>query len=53
MVAIGGSNPIFLGGLGSGGNQGLIAPQIKFFDVFYCFPPVVGFHVVGSKEDDC
>lgn len=33
---------------------GVISPgpaQIKFFDVYYVNPPVVGFHVMGDEED--
>jgi hypothetical protein len=51
MVIIGGNNPIFVGGLGTGGEVGVIAPQIKFFDVYYVCAPVVGFHVSANKEE--
>lgn len=49
MTIIGGPNPIFLGQAGLGKNFGQIAPQLKTFDVFYCQPPVVGFHVVPDE----
>jgi len=39
---------MYLAGAGSG--EGCPA-QIKFFDVYYVNPPVVGFHVIGSEED--
>jgi hypothetical protein len=39
---------IFLGTSGVGSNYGQIAPQLRFFDVYYTTPPVVGFHAVGS-----
>lgn len=41
---------LFLGTAGIGLNFGQIAPQIKFFDVYYTLPPVVGFHVIGDPE---
>lgn len=40
--------PLFVGD-GSLGSSG--APQIRFFDVYYVNPPVVGLQVVGSEED--
>ncbi len=41
--------PMFIseGGVGSP-----CAAQIKFFDVYYVNPPVVGFHVVGYGDCD-
>lgn len=40
--------PMFVGA----GTPGTAGPaQIKFFDVYYVNPPVVGFHVVGAEED--
>lgn len=41
--------PIFLrGSLPSG-----IGSQLRYFDVFYKQPPVVGWHVVGADEVEC
>jgi len=42
------SIPMFIteGGVGGAGPA-----QIKFFDVYYVNPPVVGFHVIGNEED--
>lgn len=46
--------PLFLGQTGIGENFGQIGAQIRYFDVFYVQPPVVGFHIVGeeSREAD-
>ena len=41
--------PMFLGSSGAGG---AIAPQIRFFDVYYTVPPVVGFTVIGSEMEE-
>jgi len=46
-----GSHILFLGESGIGTNFGQIAPQIRFFDVFYSLPPVVGFHVIAYGSD--
>jgi len=46
-----GATIVFLGdaGIGEGsGSTGLA--EIRDFDVFYCTPPVVGFHVVGDTQ---
>jgi len=40
-----GSIPLFITTSGVGG-QG--PAQIRFFDVYYTNPPVVGFHVLGG-----
>ena len=45
------SEPLFLENAGIGYNFGLIAPQIKYFDVFYTLPPVVGLQILGSDEE--
>lgn len=43
-----GSIPLFI----TEGVVGTAGPaRLKFFDVYYVVPPVVGFHVVGSEED--
>ncbi len=47
------SIPVFLGNAGIGLPHGDMPPQIRGFDVFYKFPIVVGFHVVGNKEIVC
>lgn len=52
MKFLGSSIPVFVGQAGVGQNFGQIAPQVQFFDVFYTNPPVVGFHVVGSVDDE-
>lgn len=43
-----GSHVLFLGDTGIGSNFGQIAPQIKYFDIYYTLPPVVGFQVLGG-----
>ena len=45
----GGPNPIFLGTLSGGGVEGYV-PPIKFFDVMYECPRIVGLQIVNS---DC
>lgn len=47
------SIPIFLGNAGIGLPHGDMPPQIRGFDVYYKFPIVIGFHVVGSAETIC
>lgn len=47
MILIGGPNPMFLSAVSFGGQ----APQVRFFDVFYTLPPVVGFHVIGDVDE--
>ena len=32
--------------------QGPVPPRIRFFEVYYLDPPVVGFHVIGAKENE-
>lgn len=48
MKLVSGPSMMFLGLAGIGQNFGQIAPQIKFFDVYYDMPIVVGFVVTGS-----
>lgn len=40
-----GSIPLFITTAGVGGQA---SAQIRFFDVYYTTPPVVGFHVIGE-----
>lgn len=42
---------LFLGDTGVGENFGQIGPQIRYFEVMYLNPPVVGFEVVGSDDE--
>lgn len=43
--------PMFVDGAGIGDNFGATGAQIRYFDVFYVNPPVVGFQVTGSPEE--
>ena len=47
------SIPVFLGNAGIGLPHGMVPPQIRGFDVFYKFPVIIGFHVLGSPEYAC
>ena len=42
------SIPLFIG---TGNLSGKTAPQIRFFDVYYIDPLVVGFHVTGGSDE--
>ena len=44
----GGVIPLFLS---SGALTGQIAPQIRFFDVYYVDAPIVGFHIIGEVDE--
>lgn len=48
MRFIGGPFPFFLGQSGIGQNFGQIAPQIRFFDVYYDTPIIVGLQIIGA-----
>jgi hypothetical protein len=48
MRIISGPSPFFLGQSGIGQNFGQIAPQIKFFDVYYDMPIIVGLQIIGE-----
>lgn len=50
MKILGAGIPLFLGQGGVGQNFGQIAPQIRFFDVYYIHPPVVGLQIIGSES---
>ena len=50
MIVFGGM-PLFLGNSGMGNNMGQYPPQVREFDVFYEFAPMIGFHVVGSGSE--
>lgn len=51
-----GSTPVFLGnsgvGPGGGGDGTLKAAPIRELEAFYTEPLVVGFHVVGSEDEE-
>lgn len=42
------SIPVFLKNAGIGIQHGPFPPQIRDFDVYYKFPIIVGFHVIGQ-----
>lgn len=44
------SIPLFLGTAGVGSSFGQIAPQVRFFDVYYTLPPVVGLQIIGDRD---
>lgn len=41
--------PIFL----SRTLPGELGSQLRMFDVFYKYPPVVGWHVIGAEDGEC
>ena len=47
------SIPVFLGNAGIGLPHGMMPPQIRGFDVYYKFPIIVGFHILGNQEEIC
>lgn len=44
--------PVFMPGAGIGNDFGLIGPQIRYFDVYYINPPVVGFSVAVPPAEE-
>ena len=48
------SIPLFLNDLDCVGPVLPVVPsQLKFFDVYYTYEPVVGVHVIGANFDTC
>jgi len=43
---------VFVGDAGIGSGFGQIGPQVRYFDIYYVNPPVVGFQVSGSAEEE-
>ena len=44
--------PVFMDGAGIGHDFGQIAPQVRYFDVYYINPPVVGFSVAVPPAEE-
>ena len=47
-----GTQITFMDGAGIGHDMGQIAPQVRYFDVYYINPPVVGFTVALGPEEE-
>lgn len=51
MIALGaGVVPMYLTNSTGGGSPLPVAPQIRDFDVFYIFPPILGLQITGGSQ---